>query len=152
MYSLVRWHIKTSLIFLGLGLLLGMYMVAGQRLGGGAVTPGHITAHTHVLLVGFMLTLVMGVALWMFPRPSKGTDTHYKPTVALVTYILITSATILRFVGELVGAYGPGRLWDWLVIVGGVGQTVAGILFIVNIWTRIRPAGSRAREAAGERF
>ena len=99
-----------------------------------------------------MLTLVMGVALWMFPRPSKGSDTPYSPTVALVTYFLIASATVLRFVGELVGAYGPARLWDWLVIVGGAGQTVASILFIVNIWTRIRPAGSRAREAASERF
>ena len=34
MYSLVRWHIKTSLVFLGLGMLLGLHMVAGQRLGG----------------------------------------------------------------------------------------------------------------------
>jgi hypothetical protein len=30
---------------------------------------GFITAHVHLLLVGFMLMIVMGVATWMFPRP-----------------------------------------------------------------------------------
>ena len=40
-----------------------------------------ITAHVHLLLVGFMLQMVMGVATWMFPHPGRE-GTRYRPELA----------------------------------------------------------------------
>ncbi len=51
---------------------------------GGLDVPLHyqiITAHVHLLLVGFILMMIMGVALWMFPRLPKG-DEGYSPDLS----------------------------------------------------------------------
>ena len=85
MPPLIRRYIKTSFAFLIAGLILGGYLTVGQFLL--AAYPPHlvITAHVHLLLVGFMLMMVMGVATWMFPRPAKD-DTRYRPELAEAAY------------------------------------------------------------------
>lgn len=69
MTPLVRLYVRTSFAFLLLGLLLGGYIAVEINLRGRAVAWPLITAHVHLLLVGFMLMLVFGVATWMFPVP-----------------------------------------------------------------------------------
>ena len=64
-------------MFLLLGLVLGGYITVVVNLAGRAVPWPLITAHVHVLLVGFMLALVFGVATWMFPRPARD-DGRYR--------------------------------------------------------------------------
>jgi len=103
-----------------------------------------ITAHVHLLLVGFVVMIIMGVATWMFPRPSKD-DTRYRPELAALIYWTLTTATLLRFLSEAAAAYQPSPGLRWLIALGGVGQLLAGLLFIFNIWTRVR-APSIARE------
>ena len=63
MTPLVRRYIKTSLVFLAFGLGLGAYIIVSQFLLD--VYPARllVTAHAHLLLVGFMLMMVMGVAI-----------------------------------------------------------------------------------------
>jgi hypothetical protein len=75
---LVRRFIKTSFVFLLLGVLLGGYIVVAEFVVGRYPSRLLITAHVHLLLVGFLLMIVMGVATWMFPRPGKD-DTRYRP-------------------------------------------------------------------------
>jgi hypothetical protein len=68
---LVRRYIKTSFLFLVAGLVLGGYILVAEFTVGRYPPRLFITAHVHLLLVGFMLMLVMGVATWMFPRPAR---------------------------------------------------------------------------------
>jgi len=98
-----------------------------------------------------VMLMILGVALWMFPRPEKG-DSRYRPRVAEAAYWLVTVGTALRVGGELARSVpGTGAL-RWAVLLSGVAQ-IAGIgLFFVNMWPRIRPLGSRMREANGEKF
>ena len=70
MTPLVRRYIKTSFIFLIAGLLLGGVIIVNQFVLKAYPPRLHVTAHAHLLLVGFMLLIVMGVATWMFPRPA----------------------------------------------------------------------------------
>lgn len=74
-----------------LGLLLGGYVVTGQFVVGTYPPRLFITAHVHLLLVGFMLMLVMGVATWMFPRPA-GEDRRYRPELAETVYWVMADA------------------------------------------------------------
>lgn len=71
MPPLVRRYIKTSFVFLALGLLLGGGLIVGEFVLGAYPPSLLITAHVHLLLVGVMLMIVMGVATWMFPRPAR---------------------------------------------------------------------------------
>ena len=145
MSPLVRRYIKTSFVFLMAGLLLGGYVLVSEFLAGGYPPRLFITAHAHLLLVGFMLMLVMGVATWMFPRPARD-DTRYRPELAEVVYWLMTLATTLRAAAELLlGVTGtpPLRL---VIVLGGLGQLAGATLFALNMWSRVRmPPSAAAR-------
>jgi hypothetical protein len=82
---LVRRYIKTSFVFLVLGLLLGGWIVVGEFVLGAYPPRLHVTAHVHLLLVGFMLMVVMGVATWMFPRPAQASP-RYRSGLAEAVY------------------------------------------------------------------
>lgn len=107
MHSMARRYIKTAVCFLGLGLALGLWMIIGRELGGLAPTSYLVVAHTHSILVGFVMMMILGVALWLFPRPDR-TDVHYRPHVAEAAYWLVTSGTAIRTGGEMLRAMGIG--------------------------------------------
>ena len=63
MSPLVRRYLKTAIAFLLLGIGLGLYMLARRELGGVWPTPWWISAHTHAILVGFVLMMMLDTAL-----------------------------------------------------------------------------------------
>ena len=113
------------------------YLTVGQFLLG--TYPPHlvITAHVHLLLVGFMLMMVMGVATWMFPRPAKE-DARYRPELAKAVYWVMTLATVLRAVAELTAGWSGAPVLRVLVTLGGLGQLLGAALFVINMWPRVR--------------
>jgi cbb3-type cytochrome oxidase subunit 1 len=143
---LVRRYIKTSFVFLIAGLALGAYVIVAQFLLGVYPSRLLVTAHAHLLLVGFVLMMVMGVATWMFPRPARD-DTRYRAGVAEAVYWVMASATALRASAEIVAG-----AWDIpaarpLIAIGGVAQLAGAALFAANMWWRVRmpPAAHEAR-------
>jgi hypothetical protein len=134
---LVRRYIKTSFGFLLVGLLLGAYIITAQFVFD--VSPPRLltTAHAHLLLVGFMLMMVMGVATWMFPRPARD-DTRYRPELAEAVYWTVTAATALRAVAEVTVALTGALGLRGLIALGGLGQLAGTALFVVNMWWRVR--------------
>ena len=137
MPPLIRRYIKTSFAFLIAGVLLGTYASIGQYLVGTYPPRLLITAHVHLLLVGFMLMIVMGVATWMFPRPARD-DLRYQPELAEGVYWLMTGATCVRALAEMLAAYVDATLLRAAVALGGLGQAGGVLLFVVNMWTRVR--------------
>lgn len=136
MPPLIRRYIKTSFAFLLAGLLLGGYVTVSQSIG--AYPPRLvITAHVHLLLVGFMLMIVMGVATWMFPRPARD-DPRYRPELAEAVYWIMTVSTILRAAAELSTPPLALPALRFLIAIGGLGQVVAAGLFVMNMWWRVR--------------
>jgi heme/copper-type cytochrome/quinol oxidase subunit 1 len=150
MRSLVRRYLKTAIAFLAAGLALGGWMMARRELAGAYPSPYLISAHTHAIFVGFVMLMILGVALWLFPRPEKG-DARYQPRRAEVAYWLVTLGTGARVVGELLQP-GNGAAWlRWGVVVAGSLQILGIAVFFHTMWGRIRPVGSQTREAKGER-
>jgi cbb3-type cytochrome oxidase subunit 1 len=134
---LVRRYIKTSFVFLLTGLLLGGWIVVAEFLAGRYPPRLFITAHVHLLLVGFMLMMVMGVATWMFPRPAKD-DTRYRPELAEAVYWVMTVATAARAAAELLAGLRPAQALHLVIAAGGLGQVLGTLLFVVNMWRRVR--------------
>ena len=151
MHSLVRRYIKTAIGFLIVGLAIGGWMIVRRELWGAYASPYQTSAHTHAIFVGFVMMMILGVALWLFPRPEK-TDTRYRPALAEAAYWLVTVGTAGRVGGELL-RLATSALWLRLAVVATGMLQIAGILvFFFTMWSRIRAVGSQAREARGERF
>ncbi len=151
MHTIVRRFIKTGIVFLLIGLALGAYMLVHRELTGRWPNPYLVSAHTHLVLVGFVMFMILGVALWLFPRPHRD-DVRYRPAFIEAAYWLLLLGTGGRFVAEVARAWlGTGFL-KWFVIVGGLSQAAGLAVYVWTMWSRIRPVGSHVREARGERF
>lgn len=137
MPPLIRRYIKTSFAFLIAGLLLGGYITVGQFVLGTYPPRLFITAHAHLLLVGFMLMIVMGVATWMFPRPARD-DTRYRPELAEAVYWAMTLSTAVRAGAEVAAPYSDAATFRLLIALGGLGQLAGAGLFVLNMWWRVR--------------
>ena len=151
LHSLVRRFLKPGIAFLALGLLIGAWMMVERELLQRFPSPFLVSAHTHAILVGFVMMMILGVALWLFPRPARD-DARYSPRAAEAAYWLVGGGTALRVGGELARA-GSDAAWLRAGTLGaGLVQIVGLFVFFYTMWSRIRPVGSQAREAQGERF
>ena len=151
MFTTVRYFVKTSIIFLITGIFTGLYMSFSTNVFNSGYPGELISAHTHIILVGAVMMMIMGVALWFFPRASKE-DKKYNPDLIWNVYILITSATALRFVTEVISAFTGSQSFRYLISIFSLLQVAAMLLFFYSIWGRIRSVGSHIREAQGEKF
>lgn len=151
MHTNVRRFVRTAIGFLMVGLALGVWMLARRELLG--VWPDRylVSAHAHAVQLGFVMFLILGVALWLFPKPPEG-DVRYRPRRIDLAYWMLTISTAVRIAGEVARSV-TGPAWiGWLVTVAGLAQAVGFGLYFWTMWSRIRPVGSHLREAKGERF
>jgi cbb3-type cytochrome oxidase subunit 1 len=151
MHSIVRRFLKTAFVFLVTGLALGVWLLVRRETGGAPASTRELSAHTHALLVGFVMMVIAGVALWLFPRPEAG-DTRYKPALAEAAWWFLAPGTALRIVAEVTAGPAPGALLRGAILTGGLAQAVGLALVFWALYPRIRAAGSAQREARGERF
>ena len=152
MFSTVRYFIKTSIIFLMIGILSGLYMLVARNYFNMWPHPDLVSAHTHIILVGSVMMMIMGVALWFFPRADKN-DKLYKPALILITYYTITISTAVRFISQVIAAFvQTNGMLNFLLTVSAIFQVIGILMFFVSMWGRIRSVGSHLREAKGEKF
>lgn len=151
MFSNVRYFIKTSIAFLVLGILTGLYISYSKYVLMAGYSQELISAHTHIILVGSVMMMIMGVAIWFFPRPEKD-DKKYNPDLIFVVYIAMTVSTALRFILQVAASFFYINWISKAIFFISALQVLAMILFFYSIWGRIRPVGSQHREAKGEKF
>ena len=145
-----RYFIKTSFLCFGLGMMSGIWQY-GHYVYDWAASDTLIMAHTHIILIGGVMNMIIGVATWFFPRSKKG-NRFYNPQFMWSLYWVLSFATIGRFVVEILAGYQQNRE---LLIIGFwtsvLQMTVLAIIFF-QLWDRVRSKGSYIREATGETF
>jgi hypothetical protein len=132
---LTRWFIKTAIVYLVAALLLGALPAGRTVLGipAFALRPVQV----HLLTVGWITQMIFGVAHWMFPRASKERPRGSESAI-LAVYILLNCGLLLRAVSEPIVALAGGRVWDWLLVLSAGLQWMAGIVFALHIWGRVK--------------
>lgn len=151
MHTAVRRFIKTGIGFLFAGVLLGVYMIVRRELWGLWPDRYLISAHAHAVQLGFVMFLILGVALWLFPRAPKDDD-RYDPSRIALAFWLLALGTAARVGGEVLHSWMSAGWLSWTIILGGVAQALGLAVYFFSMWPRIRPVGSHLREAKGERF
>jgi hypothetical protein len=141
MPPIARAFIKAAFVHFLAAFLLGALMALNQWLGLGRWLRTVYLSQLHLLVVGWITQLAIGVAYWMFPRYRKEeTDQERGPDwLAWTVLILLNAGLVLRFASEpfhLMG--GPGWLAA-IVALSGVLQALAALGFGWLIWGRVRP-------------
>ncbi len=135
MPTLVRWYIKTALVFLIAGLVVGVIQAIGGPLA--QLTAGLTPVYYHLLMVGWVTQLILGVAIWMFPKFSQA-QPRGDEKLAWATYILLNLGLLLRVVGEPLDSLYAGAGWGILLVISAVLQWSGGVLIIGNLWRRVK--------------
>jgi hypothetical protein len=137
MPPLARRYLKTSLFFGGLGILTGMHMSSALHLQAGSNHRWYMTAHTHMMLVGFMLMMFMAALLWKLPQAPSGS--RYKPALMVWVYWILTLTSIVRYsFNSAIGYLTPEPEWMHMAIflISSL-QGFAIIAFFINILPRV---------------
>ena len=127
---LTRVFIKTALIYFFLSLLLGILLTL-------RVSNGFFPVYIHLLVFGWLTQLIFGVINWMFPKYSNQLP-RGRESLGWVTYGTLNAGLILRVIAEPLQASQPNELSGILLVISAILQWLAGVVFIVNTWQRVK--------------
>ncbi len=130
-----RLFIRAALAWFAFGLVWAATIMLIKIADRAELRHAFITAHTHMLLVGFFLNTVMGVAFWMFPRPP---DRRLNEPLAITAFALLNLGLVLRVCFEWAQEEYQGQLYGAILGAAGVLQALGGLLFLGVIWPRVR--------------
>ena len=126
---LCRRYIRIAFVYLVLGLLLGLGMLAFGN-------DNFQFVHVHMLLVGFVLFLIYGIGYKLIPTMFFGLPKVGNIGWAEAQFWLAN----VGLVGLLAGAVMPvGFGLDRIALLFGTIEAAAGILFVVLMGKTIRP-------------
>jgi hypothetical protein len=131
MPPITRWFVRTSLVYLAAGLVIGVLLAFKVPQG------GLFPIYLHLLVFGWLTQLIMGIALWMFPKFSS-TLPRGNERINWAAYFLLNIGLILRMVGEPLQSQAPSMFAGTLLVSSALLQWLAGSAFIWNIWTRVK--------------
>ncbi len=125
---LCRWYIRVAFLYLALGMVLGVGMLAFGN-------DNFQFVHVHMLLVGFVLFLIYGIGYKLIPTMFFGLPRVENIGWAEAQFWLAN----IGLVGMLVGAVLPvGLGLDRIALSFGVIEAAAGILFVRLMGMTIR--------------
>ncbi len=132
---LTRWFIKTALIYFILSLVIGFLLALRSVFDLPSLVAGLSPVYFHLLMVGWITQLIFGVVHWMFPKYSKekprGDD-----RLSWMVYGLLNLGLIMRAIAEPLIA--ENTLFGWMVAISSVLQMIAGWLFVITTWGRVK--------------
>ncbi len=132
------WLIRAALLHFLSGALMGSAYLCFKAEGWFAWSVSHLPVHVEVMLVGWMVQLVIGVAYWILPRPADEPRDAHAPVMWAV-FGLINA-------GVLIAALGGDPLFPaWTGLAGRVMEVAAAALFALHAWNRQRPYRAQAR-------
>jgi cytochrome c oxidase cbb3-type subunit 1 len=122
---------KSSLIYFGIGVVMGVWMILFPD-----VRFTLTRVHVHILLLGFMAMMIYGVGYHILPRfIGRPVYSHrlgnIQAWLANITLVGLSTSWIIEA--------SQGGIWRLLAILFGIGQGVAIFLFIFNLWKSMAP-------------
>lgn len=129
------WFVRIALIHLALGFTLGAVLLWHKAWPLGAAAWLWRPAHAEFLLMGWTAQLVLGVALWIFPRRRLGSYPYGPEALAWLGFALLNAGVWLVALGSLAG----GGAGEPLTLAGRLLEIAAVGVCALNLWSRVRP-------------
>ena len=141
MPPLVRYFVKAAFVYFVAAFVLGALMMLDRWLPFSRWLRVMYISQLHLLVVGWISQLAIGVAYWMFPRLRKDEDPRPRGSDALAWAVLVclNLGLLLRFALEPFYLMGARPGLAALLAMAGVLQAAAAVCFGLLIWARVRP-------------
>ena len=129
-----RLFIKSGILYLVAGIILSLISEIPDL----GLSPLLLPVYWHMIVVGWITQIIIGVSYWMFPRATKGRrNTNSK--IILASFITLNAGLLLRFIAEpFIPLNIDSELIIWSIALSSILQLTAIILFILEIWPRVR--------------
>lgn len=137
MPHLTRLYVKTGLVYFVAAFVTGLAMAGRPWLPTTWPVAVLTPLYVHLLMVGWVLHLIVGVAVWMFPRWSRA-QPRGPDWMGYGAYGALNLGLVLRVVAEPVFVVGGGILWAGGLVVAALAQWVGGMLVVALLWPRVR--------------
>jgi hypothetical protein len=123
--------VRMSLVYLVLTGLLGVLFTINPSL----AVYFRVT-HVHLGVIGFFLSLVMGVAYWLMPRPGG----LRQEKLERLTFFTLNAGLLLRLVAEPWYRATSSASLKFLVVVSGLLLLAAMLIFAYAMQARVKTA------------
>jgi len=129
--------VKSSLIYLGIGTIMGVCMILSPDI---QFTVTRV--HVHILLLGFMGMMIYGVGYHILPRfMGRPVYSHRLGNIQ----VWLANITLIGLFLSWILEVSQGGLWHYLTILFGIGQAVSIFLFIINLWMSMAPQANESK-------
>jgi heme/copper-type cytochrome/quinol oxidase subunit 1 len=137
MPRLSRWFIKAGLFYFVLALMTGVLFQARTEIDLPTWVSTLNPVYIHLLAVGWITQLIIGVAYWMFPKFTKERP-RGSERLGWATFVFLNVGLILRIISEPRVTMRSEPDLGWMLVASAVLQTTAGWLFVINTWSRVK--------------
>ena len=128
------WALRLALLYLVLGFTLGGLLLFHKGIPLTAALWSILPLHIEVLIFGWLVHLISGVAFWILPRfaraPKRGNE-----RLAWASLLLLNGG--IWFSG--LGPFFPVQAG--LILLGRTFELLAAVTFALHAWPRIKPPG-----------
>ncbi len=134
MPTTTRWFIKSGVIYFVLGISLAFLSEFPSFTGNLSLLP----VYWHMLVIGWITQLIIGVSVWMFPR--KHRDKKKRESILVwSTFWTLNAGLILRFLSEpFIPAIDDNLIIKISIILSALLQWIAVLLYTIEIWPRLQ--------------
>jgi hypothetical protein len=141
MPPIARTFVKAAFVYFIAAFVLGALMMLDRWLSFSRWLKVVYLSQLHLLVVGWITQLAIGVAYWIFPRFRKEQRPQPRGSDALAWAVLLSlnAGLLLRFLFEPFYLMGPEAWLGALMALAGVLQALAAVGFGLLIWGRVRP-------------
>jgi len=125
------YMIRTALLHLGIGFLLGALALANKGVPFLPQLWRLVPIHVELLIFGWMIQLAMGVAFYALPR-FQGENRYGHLGLGWASYIVLNSGILITILSLWFG-------WQVWILFGYMTALIAVILYILLMWRRVKP-------------
>jgi hypothetical protein len=136
MPKLSVWLVRAALLHMGIGFLFGSLILHHKGIPIYGWSWKLLNPHIELMIFGWMMQFVMGIAIWILPRFS-GKQRYGKTRLGWWSFSLLNGGIVLTVSGSWFAL-------DLISLVGRLGTLSAVLLFTVLAYPRVKPLGGYA--------
>ncbi|MBN2472076.1 MAG: hypothetical protein JXN59_15245 [Anaerolineae bacterium] len=137
MPKLSVWMVRASLLHMGTGFLFGSLLLHHKGIPIYAWTWRLLDPHIEIMIFGWTMQFVMGVAFFVLPRFSHQENRYGAEYLGWWSFALLNG-------GVCLAAFAGWFSVDSLALSGRLFVLLGVAAYVVMIWPRIKPLGGHA--------